>query len=419
MQRPYATPRAFRLTSPAPTTRHCLEPGPLSRHARTGTSLTVPKDSVVNRPSPMVAVAKKTTPPRQMTAVDYSNYITNRYPTMSSQTIAVLLREQNARAVRHLTTASGCTCCTARGFSDCPVRPQTLDEESASCREKRKFALPGATHSAQASYHTPKYRKLSGLKLDLSDCEVESPPQRSGVRKGSMQTEPTRKPGHHVATSSHNKDKHHGRSDAICNAIQQYAICIAEAVKDIYVDSIQENQTGVFFSISTAELPKRKYVSSRSYAGNPWFKGRPVVPPKTDIADLLEAYLPSLPDNQLAQNWIVHGTPREIRIRVVEIQLQIISNSMLNHELGSILIHQLMQMDSEANLDTPCLTHRHILECDFSIRMHHASNVFGSFLISPRSPFCFATCINHNGLLNCFNCSFFADLSPCRKFKYF
>lgn len=354
-----------------------------------------------------------------MTAVDYSNYITNRYPTMSSQTIAVLLREQNARAVRHLTTASGCTCCTARGFSDCPVRPQTLDEESASCREKRKFALPGATHSAQASYHTPKYRKLSGLKLDLSDCEVESPPQRSGVRKGSMQTEPTRKPGHHVATSSHNKDKHHGRSDAICNAIQQYAICIAEAVKDIYVDSIQENQTGVFFSISTAELPKRKYVSSRSYAGNPWFKGRPVVPPKTDIADLLEAYLPSLPDNQLAQNWIVHGTPREIRIRGVEIQLQIISNSMLNHELGSILIHQLMQMDSEANLDTPCLTHRHILECDFSIRMHHASNVFGSFLISLRSPFCFATCINHNGLLNCFNCSFFADLSPCRKFKYF
>ncbi|XP_048563085.1 uncharacterized protein LOC125543684 isoform X2 [Triticum urartu] len=273
--------------------------------------------------------------------------------------------------------------------------------------------LSGDSAAAPTSRRRPRLSRRS------SSTKVESPPQRSGVRKGSMQTEPTRKPGHHAATSSHNKDKHHGRSDAICNAIQQYAICIAEAVKDIYVDSIQENQTGVFFSISTAELPKRKYVSSRSYAGNPWFKGRPVVPPKTDIADLLEAYLPSLPDNQLAQNLIVHGTPREIRIRGVEIQLQIISNSMLNHELGSILIRQLMQMDSEANLDTPCLTHRHILECYFSIRMHHASNVFGSFLISPRSPFCFATCINHNGLLNCFNCSFFADLSPCRKFKYF
>lgn len=44
-------------------------------------------------------------PPRQPSALDYSNYIAKRYPMIASQPIAILLREQNARAIRHVTTA--------------------------------------------------------------------------------------------------------------------------------------------------------------------------------------------------------------------------------------------------------------------------------------------------------------------------
>lgn len=152
------------------------------------------------------------------------------------------------------------------------------------------------------------------------------------------------------------------RSEAICTALQQYATCIAEAVKDIYTDS---SQSAVFFGVSSAKLPKRKYISSRSYASNPWFTGRPVLQPRTESADLLEAHFVSLPDQQLARNWIVHTDPRLIRITGTDIMQQLVGNGMLDHELGSIIIRRQTQQDYEASLDTPYLNHRHIFECDF------------------------------------------------------
>lgn len=79
--------------------------------------------------------------------------------------------------------------------------------------------------------------------------------------------------------------------EAICNAVHQYASCIAQPVKDIYTDQQKGEHPEVIFTIIHANLPQRKYVSSRSYVGNPWFTGRLVLPPSTDSTELYEAHL--------------------------------------------------------------------------------------------------------------------------------
>lgn len=172
---------------PAPLPRSRMHP------ARTGSCPSLPKASAVTRPDAAAEADGLTLPPRQPSALDYSNYIANRYPLMSSQPLAILLREQNARAIRHVTLArqniqndmisftdklmsalaSACTCCTARGLADCPLKPQPpmLDEQSASGRTKRKVRTCALMSSAEASYQTPKAQKLTGVRLDLSDCE--------------------------------------------------------------------------------------------------------------------------------------------------------------------------------------------------------------------------------------------------------
>ncbi|XBJ03303.1 hypothetical protein VPH35_022490 [Triticum aestivum] len=317
-------------------------------HSHPATCSRLPNASTDNSPTIATGAASHALPPRQPSALDYSNYIANRYPLMQ---LAVLLREQNARAILHLTTArqniqndmvsftdklmsalaSACTCCAARGLPDCPLkpRPAMADEHSASANTKRKPPLGSLTPTGETSYKTPKARKLPGVRLDISDCE---------------------------------------------------ASCIAEAVKDLYCSSPRENQTSICFGISTGPTPKRKYTSSRSYASNPWFTGKPVVPPKTQTGELLSTYLPSLPDNQLnfmylMRNWILHAIPRLVKVTGHEIIQQLVRNGMIDHELGSILIRRQSQLDADSSMGTPHLTHSHLLECDFSVSIPQHSTL--------------------------------------------
>lgn len=277
------------------------------------------------------AAGSHVVPPRQPSALEFSNYIANRYPAMSSQPIAVLLREQNARAIRHVTMArqkiqndmvsftdklmhalaSACTCCAARGLLDCPLKPRPViaEEQSASMNSKRKPPLAGLTPTADTAYKTPKVRKLSGVRLDLSDCEGSS---GRTVMQGNFATDVV-SPGTlvHDRTPPQGTAALQARNETICNSVQRYASCIAEVVKDLYCSSSREDQTSIFFSVSSGPIPKRKYISSRSYASNPWFSGKAVVPPKTQTGELLLAYLPSLPENQLARSVFFLTTPTQ------------------------------------------------------------------------------------------------------------
>jgi len=201
------------------------------------------------------------------------------------------------------TLASACTCCAARGLLDCPLKLHQLmvDEHSASGHTKREVAHAGINCTAETSYQTPKARKLSGVRLDLTDCEGDTSSRRSRLRKGNMPTDMPRETLCEDTTPSQGIAKLQARSESICNDVQHYASCIVQAVKDRYTDCSRDNQRAVSFGVSCAPIPKRKYISSRSYASNPWFMGRPVLPPKTETAELLASHLPRLPENQLAR----------------------------------------------------------------------------------------------------------------------
>lgn len=91
-------------------------------------------------------------------------------------------------------------------------------------------------------------------------------------------------------------------TEAICSAVQQYARCILVSVKDIYADCQNDDPSIVIFGVNRVNIPKRKYESSRTYATNPWFAGRPVVPTPTTTAELLESHFLSLSVKHLARS---------------------------------------------------------------------------------------------------------------------
>lgn len=135
--------------------------------------------------------------PWQLSAMDYSNHIARHYPFMAKQPIAVLLREQNARAIRHVTTArhniqtdmvnftdklmatlaSNCTCYAARGFSDCPLRMCNANPASKATTAPEEAAYPPSAN-LPTIYRTPVSTKIHGVRLELSESEGKSSSQR-------------------------------------------------------------------------------------------------------------------------------------------------------------------------------------------------------------------------------------------------
>lgn len=97
---------------------------------------------------------------------------------------------------------------SARGLTDCPLRPQTpiADEQIASCHHKRKDVSTAIPGSAEAPYRTPKAPKLTGVRLDLSDCEGESSSHRARSRKQNISSEPARKSLHQEPAKSQIKE---------------------------------------------------------------------------------------------------------------------------------------------------------------------------------------------------------------------
>ncbi|KAF7108111.1 hypothetical protein CFC21_108641 [Triticum aestivum] len=113
--------------------------------------------------------------------------------SQAKQPIAVLLREQNARAICHVTTArhniqtdmvnftdklmatlaSNCTCCAARGFSDCPLRMCNANPASKATTAPEEAACPPSAN-LPTIYRTPVSTKIHGVRLELSESEGES-----------------------------------------------------------------------------------------------------------------------------------------------------------------------------------------------------------------------------------------------------
>lgn len=105
---------------------------------------------------------------------------------IASQPITILLREQNARAIRHVTTtrqniqsdminftdklmttlASTCTCCAARGFSDCLLKAPSANENLHG-PQAQKDVTNRISGNVEAMYRTPIATKIPDVRLEL------------------------------------------------------------------------------------------------------------------------------------------------------------------------------------------------------------------------------------------------------------
>lgn len=60
--------------------------------------------------------------------------------------------------------------------------------------------------------------------------------------------------------------------------MKDFAAAVVTELKQLYIDELHDAVHGAIFMSPSHNTPKRKYVAGRSFASNPWFTGRPVVP---------------------------------------------------------------------------------------------------------------------------------------------
>jgi hypothetical protein len=221
------------------------------------------------------------------------------------------------------------------------------------------------------------------------------------------------------------------RAIHICSRVRDFAAKMVEHLKKAHVhDSTTPPSTQ--FGDVTQQLPKRKYISGRSFASNPWMRGfAPPMPASSSAAEMLESYIMHMHTEELQRFniftpppppiffwvshcahffdvflflhkifaytttyiyslyfsstsvWFDHPEPRLVRVDGITVRKQLVGGHGLEHELGTVLIRRFAQMDRESNTECPYINYKHVLELDFSV-----SSVpwLSLLLVSPQPP---------------------------------
>uniref|UniRef100_A0ACD5ZY10 Uncharacterized protein n=1 Tax=Avena sativa TaxID=4498 RepID=A0ACD5ZY10_AVESA len=128
----------------------------------------------------------------------------------------------------------------------------------------------------------------------------------------------------------------------------------------------------------TQQLPRRKYISGRSYASNPWLQGFSRPPPvSSSVAELLEQFLRTKSADELQNPWIDHTEPRLVIVDGLTIRKQLVGEIPLDHELGTALIRRWSQIDRETEDECPYISYKHVVKLDFSTLALAETDVVG------------------------------------------
>uniref|UniRef100_A0ACD5ZEI2 Uncharacterized protein n=1 Tax=Avena sativa TaxID=4498 RepID=A0ACD5ZEI2_AVESA len=256
-------------------------------------------------------------------AMEYSTYLARKYPQLVADPLTLMLKELNAKALLHIHGArisvlndmfkfteklmahlsTHCVCCNARGFSDCPLNPQTL-----------------------ADACTPANEKLCGIRLDMSDNEGSTSRASGGAAK--------RPPDSGVCTKRKRTSNVMGEPTrtTLCRSANN----IYNQVVSTYNSDEDNPNAAVVFGKLTTTLPKRRAIFHHSYAANPWRAGRAPPPLKPDIADrLVKALLETSPE-ELERYWIVHQTPRLLCVRGQALREQLVGVDIIEQARHSV-----------------------------------------------------------------------------------
>ncbi|XP_037445377.1 uncharacterized protein LOC119314800 isoform X1 [Triticum dicoccoides] len=134
------------------------------------------------------------TPLRAIGPLDFSQYLRSRYPNLVTNEITILLKEQNASCQRQINTTrvnmhadmfkftqelmttvgNRCTCCSARGFNDCPARANEI--RRGKCTHTSILAMqPTSTDPKFVKEKTKEvshgHAKLTPIKKEIDGAE--------------------------------------------------------------------------------------------------------------------------------------------------------------------------------------------------------------------------------------------------------
>uniref|UniRef100_A0ACD5UE08 Uncharacterized protein n=1 Tax=Avena sativa TaxID=4498 RepID=A0ACD5UE08_AVESA len=156
------------------------------------------------------------------------------------------------------------------------------------------------------------------------------------------------------------------KNRAICTKVKDFSTQLADQIANLYAH-LSKNGAQSIFRSKTESLPKRKYILGQTYASNPWMNGNPPPPPvtSTDTA-LLVDHIRNKSVEEVRSIWIEHAEPRTILVDGLTIRHQLVGNVLLGHELGSVIIRRLAQLDKESENECPYLSFKHVMELDFS-----------------------------------------------------
>lgn len=110
-----------------------------------------------------------------------------------------------------------------------------VGKQNDPCHQPDKNVTNLICDSTEARYQAPKARKITGVRLELSDCEGESSSHQPTSAKRKRSAGPSGHSTQGKSANSQNKESEteFGVREAICTAVQEYVACIADAVKDI------------------------------------------------------------------------------------------------------------------------------------------------------------------------------------------
>ncbi|KAF7093290.1 hypothetical protein CFC21_095710 [Triticum aestivum] len=277
--------------------------------------------------------------------------------------ITMIMKQQNASSIRRLTEASNaiqvvlsqaknalqsdmlnyserilksisdrCLCCRTRGFAECHAS--------------------GVTTAKNVRFSTPVAQRIQGHRLDLSDGEAMSPLIQGGSsRKRNASNE----------DSASASKKSISESSIVINYFKDTVRKVAQMYADL-----PANTTVTVFGQTQGKLSKRKYIFQHGFATNPWECGVLPLPPHAETIDMIVAHFSNLTDSDLQRHYVIHHSPRLVRVTGFAMFHQLIGSRSLDHELASIICRRYTQSNMEANRECPYLNWRHNMEPEFA-----------------------------------------------------
>ncbi|XBH92039.1 hypothetical protein VPH35_083261 [Triticum aestivum] len=121
----------------------------------------------------------------------------------------------------------------------------------------------------------------------------------------------------------------------------------------------------VFGQVNGMPIIKTK-VAHTKFTEDPWSSNRTMCTHGEVVRKAIRDWMRSRTQFHLSRDWVSHPAPRFIAVSGNAIKSQICDGAEIDHELGSLIIRRMAQMESHAHRATPDEQYRLILEPDFS-----------------------------------------------------